>query len=107
MSDILWQPDANRIAQSRMDTFRRAVNQRHSLKLDDYPALHQWSVEQRAEFWQAIVDFFDIRFHTQPDAVLREGPNMADAEGEDSFGGQEQVVVCSGDFFKDFGVVFE
>ncbi|MFJ5236553.1 acetoacetate--CoA ligase [Pseudomonas neuropathica] len=80
MSDILWQPDANRIAQSRMDTFRRAVNQRHSLKLDDYPALHQWSVEQRAEFWQAIVDFFDIRFHTQPDAVLREGPKMPDAE---------------------------
>jgi acetoacetyl-CoA synthetase len=80
MSDILWQPDANRIANSRMDTFRRAINQRHSLKLDDYPALHQWSIEQRAEFWQAIVDVFDIRFHTQPDAVLREGPSMPDAE---------------------------
>ncbi|QHC96205.1 acetoacetate--CoA ligase [Pseudomonas sp. R84] len=80
MSDILWQPDANRIAQSRMDTFRRAVNQRHHLKLDDYPALHQWSVDQRAEFWQAIVDTFDIRFHTQPDAVLREGAQMPDAE---------------------------
>jgi acetoacetyl-CoA synthetase len=80
MSDILWQPDANRIAQSRMDTFRRAVNQRHHLKLDDYPALHQWSVEQRAPFWQAIVDTFDIRFHTQPDAVLREGSQMPDAE---------------------------
>ena len=80
MSDILWQPDTNRIAKSRMDTFRRAANQRHNLKLDDYPALHQWSVEQRAEFWQAIVDFFDIRFHTQPDAVLREGAQMPDAE---------------------------
>ena len=80
MSDILWQPDANRIAQSRMDTFRRAVNQRHHLKLDDYPTLHQWSVDQRAEFWQAIVDTFDIRFHTQPDAVLREGAQMPDAE---------------------------
>jgi acetoacetyl-CoA synthetase len=80
MSDILWQPDANRIAQSRMDTFRRAVNQRHHLKLDDYPALHQWSIDQRAQFWQAIVDTFDIRFHTQPDAVLREGAQMPDAE---------------------------
>jgi acetoacetyl-CoA synthetase len=80
MSDILWQPDANRIAKSRMDAFRRAANQRHHLKLDDYPALHQWSVEQRAEFWQAIVDFFDIRFHTQSDAVLREGSQMPDAE---------------------------
>jgi acetoacetyl-CoA synthetase len=80
MSDILWQPDANRIAQSRMDTFRRAVNQRHALNLDDYPALHQWSIEQRPQFWQDIVDFFDIRFHTQPDAVLREGAQMPSAE---------------------------
>jgi len=80
MSDILWQPDANRIAQSRMNAFRRAINQRHDLNLDDYPALHHWSVEQRADFWQAIVDFFEIRFHAQPDAVLREGAQMPSAE---------------------------
>ncbi len=80
MSEILWQPDAQRIARSRMDAFRREVNQRHSLKLDGYPALHQWSIERRPAFWQAIVDFFDIRFHTQPDAVLREGAEMPSAE---------------------------
>ncbi|WP_426205858.1 acetoacetate--CoA ligase [Pseudomonas sp. TWP3-1] len=80
MSDILWQPDAKRIANSRMDMFRRWVNQRHSLDLHDYPALHQWSIDQREAFWQAIVDFFDIRFHTQPDTVLREGTQMPSAE---------------------------
>ncbi|MFI8643602.1 acetoacetate--CoA ligase [Pseudomonas iridis] len=80
MSDILWQPDASRIAKSRMDAFRRSVNQRHSLSLGDYPALHQWSIDQREVFWQAIVDFFDISFHTQPDAVLREGAKMPSAE---------------------------
>jgi acetoacetyl-CoA synthetase len=80
MSEILWQPDAERIARSRMDAFRREVNQRHSLKLDGYPALHQWSIDRRHAFWQAIVDFFDIRFHTQPDAVLREGAEMPSAE---------------------------
>ncbi|WP_434589126.1 acetoacetate--CoA ligase [Pseudomonas sp. R4-83] len=80
MSDILWQPDANRIAQSRMDAFRRAINQRHDLNIGDYPALHQWSIEQRADFWQALVDCFDIRFHTQPDAVMREGAQMPSAE---------------------------
>jgi acetoacetyl-CoA synthetase len=80
MSDILWQPDAKRIARSRMDGFRRFINQRHHLKLDDYPALHQWSIDQREAFWQAIVDFFGISFHTQPDAVLREGLKMPGAE---------------------------
>jgi acetoacetyl-CoA synthetase len=80
MSDILWQPDAERIAQSRMDQLRRDINQRHGLALSSYNDLHRWSVEQREAFWQAIVDFFDIRFHTQPDAVLREGAQMPSAE---------------------------
>ncbi|MBK5512365.1 acetoacetate--CoA ligase [Pseudomonas sp. TH15] len=80
MSDILWQPEANRIAQSRLDTFRRAINERHGLDLASYDELHTWSVEQREAFWQAIVDQFDIRFHSQPDAVLREGLQMPSAE---------------------------
>ncbi|WP_248740602.1 acetoacetate--CoA ligase [Pseudomonas sp. MWU12-2029] len=80
MSDILWQPDAKRIARSRMDGFRRFIIQRHPVHLDDYPALHQWSIDHREAFWQAIVDFFGISFHTQPDAVLREGLKMPGAE---------------------------
>ena len=80
MSDLLWQPDAERIAQSRMDQFRRDINQRHGLALSSYTDLHRWSVEQREAFWQAIVDFFDIRFHTQPDTVLREDAQMPSAE---------------------------
>ena len=80
MSDILWQPDAERIAKSRMDQFRRDLNQRHGLTLRSYTDLHQWSVEQREAFWQAIVDSFDIRFHSQPEAVLREGEQMPSAE---------------------------
>lgn len=80
MSDILWQPDAKRIARSRMDGFRRFIIQRHHVHLDDYPALHQWSIDQREAFWQAIVDFFGISFHTQPDAILREGLKMPGAE---------------------------
>lgn len=38
MSDILWQPSAERIGKTRMEAFRRFINQRHHLKIDDYPA---------------------------------------------------------------------
>jgi acetoacetyl-CoA synthetase len=55
------------------------INQRHGLVLNDYPALHAWSVAQREAFWQAIVDFFDIRFSTPATAVLQEGPAMPSA----------------------------
>lgn len=79
MHTPLWAPSAERIAARRMDAFRRFVNQRHALQLADYPALHAWSVAQRETFWQAIVDFFEVRFTQQPDAVLREGPAMPSA----------------------------
>ena len=79
MNMPLWAPSAERIAASRMDAFRRFVNQRHALQLNNYPALHTWSVEQREAFWQAIVDFFDIRFSGQAEAVLREGDAMPSA----------------------------
>ncbi|RJG09192.1 acetoacetate--CoA ligase [Pseudomonas cavernicola] len=80
MTEPLWTPSAERIATTRMDAFRRFVNQRHSLQLADYPALHTWSVEQREAFWQAIVEFFEIRFSSQPRAVLEEGPAMPSAQ---------------------------
>ncbi|CAI8929734.1 acetoacetate--CoA ligase [Pseudomonas brassicacearum] len=80
MSDILWQPSPERIAQSRMNAFRQFVNARHHLQLHDYPTLHVWSIDQREAFWQAIVDFFEIRFHQAPDAVLVEGSQMPSAQ---------------------------
>jgi acetoacetyl-CoA synthetase len=80
MSQPLWTPSRERISASRMDAFRRFVNEHQGLQLADYPALHAWSVEQRAAFWQAIVDFFDIRFNSPAECVLREGPTMPDAQ---------------------------
>ncbi|PYY78202.1 acetoacetate--CoA ligase [Pseudomonas sp. TKO26] len=80
MSDILWQPSAERIGKTRMDAFRRFINQRHGLNLHDYPALHQWSIDQRQSFWQAIVDFFEVSFHQPAQCVLREGPQMPSAQ---------------------------
>ncbi|WP_341781367.1 acetoacetate--CoA ligase [Ectopseudomonas mendocina] len=80
MPQPLWTPSAERIAASRMDALRRFVSERHGLQLADYPDLHAWSVENREAFWQAIVDFFEIRFHTPGECVLREGPAMPDAQ---------------------------
>ena len=79
MSQPLWTPSADRIAATRMDAFRRFINQRHQLDLAYYPQLHAWSVAERADFWQAIVDFFDVHFSTPATAVLEEGAKMPDA----------------------------
>ena len=79
MPQPLWTPSVDRIAATRMTAFRLFINQRHDLALADYPALHAWSVAQREAFWQAIVDFFEIRFSTPATAVLQEGSAMPSA----------------------------
>ncbi|AZE84311.1 Acetoacetyl-CoA synthetase [Pseudomonas orientalis] len=80
MSDILWQPSPERIANTRMDQFRRYINQRYNVQLVDYPALHQWSIDQRPDFWQAIVAFFDVQFRSPPAVVLIEDAEMPSAQ---------------------------
>ena len=80
MSEILWQPSPERIRNTRMDQFRRFINDRHAVQLCDYPALHQWSIDRRAEFWQAIVAFFDVQFRSPPSAALIEGDAMPSAQ---------------------------
>jgi len=80
MSEILWQPSPERIRTTRMDQFRRFINDRHGVQLSDYPTLHQWSIDQRPDFWQAIVTFFDVQFRSPPSAVLIEDVEMPSAQ---------------------------
>ncbi|WP_028240218.1 acetoacetate--CoA ligase [Stutzerimonas azotifigens] len=79
MPQPLWTPSAERVAASRMEAFRRFVNERQALSPADYPALHAWSIEERVRFWQAIVEFFDIRFQRLPRTVLEESLAMPGA----------------------------
>ena len=80
MSEPLWRPLPERVAASRMDAFRRFVNQRHALALADYAALHQWSVSAVADFWQAVADFFAVDFSTPPQRVLDNPDAMPGAQ---------------------------
>jgi acetoacetyl-CoA synthetase len=79
MNDVLWRPSTAQIEASRMDAFRRRVNLRYNLQLNDYAALHRWSIEQRAAFWQTLADYFQVAWHTPPSQVLNEGAHMPDA----------------------------
>ena len=80
MNDVLWRPSTAQIEASRMDAFRRRVNLRFNLQLNDYAALHRWSVEQRPAFWQTLAEYFQVQWHTPPSQVLDEGPSMPDAQ---------------------------
>ncbi len=50
----LWTPSAERIATSHTEAFRQWVGARHAVDLPGYAALHRWSIEHLAEFWDAV-----------------------------------------------------
>ncbi|MDO8268099.1 MAG: acetoacetate--CoA ligase [Moraxellaceae bacterium] len=70
MSTILWQPSAERIAATRLAAWQRWLARERSLAFDSYAELHAWSVSERADFWQSLWDYFDIKSHTPYTTVL-------------------------------------
>ncbi len=54
-----WTPPSESIPTTRVDEFRRWVNEKFGLDLADYVALHGWSVSD-GRFWPAVWDFLDL-----------------------------------------------
>ena len=52
----LWTPSEQRIENANITAFRRALEQRHGVALDDYRRLWQWSIDYKWDFWRAVWD---------------------------------------------------
>jgi acetoacetyl-CoA synthetase len=62
----LWTPTEERIEGSTLARFAQHVGH----DPHDYDALWRWSVDDLEGFWQAVCDFFEVRFDTPPERVL-------------------------------------
>jgi acetoacetyl-CoA synthetase len=70
-AEPLWHPHAEQIRNSNLARFRQWLRENRSLDFDDSQSLFQWSVGDLEAFWGAISEYFDVRFTTAPEAVLR------------------------------------
>lgn len=73
----LWAPGPERIESAQLTRFHTWAADRHGAPAPrtgdpqaSYAALHRWSVAELSTFWQAVVEWFDVRFDTPPSAVL-------------------------------------
>ena len=46
---------------------------------DNYDSLYRWSIDESADFWQALCDFCDIRFTKPPATILQHPGSIMDA----------------------------
>jgi acetyl-CoA synthetase len=61
---MAWWPDPATRANSNLQSLLE------ELGLDDYPALHRFSVENREEFWTRVLARLGIVFGTEPEVIL-------------------------------------
>ncbi|MCX5495941.1 acetoacetate--CoA ligase [Kaistia dalseonensis] len=106
----LWTPSAERMARHPMTAFRAAAGIRAGRALADHDALHAWSIDDRAAFWDLVWDFCgvvgtkgerrlidgDLMPGAQffPDATLNFAENLLKRTGPDDalvFWGEERV----------------
>ncbi len=66
----MWEPSPERIRRATVTRYQDFLKRTRGLEFADYDALWEWSVDDLDEFWTSIVEFFEIRFSSQPEAVL-------------------------------------
>ncbi|MFM8517520.1 MAG: AMP-binding protein, partial [Nevskiaceae bacterium] len=76
----LWSPSAERVSASNLTRFIECLRARRDLSLDDYPALHAWSVQHADSFWFELAHFTDIKADWADAPVLRHGDRLPGAE---------------------------
>ncbi|HSS66867.1 MAG TPA: acetoacetate--CoA ligase, partial [Gammaproteobacteria bacterium] len=79
MSEPLWRPSAERIAQSNLKRFTDHVIEKYGAAASDYASLHRWSVEHRDEFWDAVWEFTGVVAQQKGESILENGDRMPGA----------------------------
>jgi acetoacetyl-CoA synthetase len=75
----LWTPSEERRRASNLARFMDCLAARRGLRLDDYAALHRWSIEQADAFWFELAHFADVKAEWADAAVLVDGERMPGA----------------------------
>ena len=67
----IWQPSSERVESSNLSQFIKHINIQGN-SIESYADLHQWSIEQKKNFWLEIWQFCDVIGY-QGDCILGEG----------------------------------
>lgn len=87
MSTPLWIPSATYLESSALFRFQQYIERKYNISLSSYDELQEWSVENLANFWESVLQFFDVSYSGHYTSVLQEGTNANDFIGTKWFDG--------------------
>ncbi|MDH3663106.1 MAG: acetoacetate--CoA ligase [Alphaproteobacteria bacterium] len=80
MTDPLWQPSTERVANANLTAFMRFLADEMEAAPSNFDALSTWSVEQPEDFWAAFWRFSGVKASRPWDRVLTDGEKMPGAK---------------------------
>ncbi|NVK19747.1 MAG: acetoacetate--CoA ligase [Methylocystaceae bacterium] len=80
MNSCLWTPSPERIANSNIAAFIKAVNEAYGLDVQDYNGLYEFSISEIEKFWSLLKDFAGLKAQTWGERVLIDGDKMPGAK---------------------------
>jgi acetoacetyl-CoA synthetase len=79
-NQAIWEPNPTETNNLKISKFIDFINSKHQLDIETYQQLHQFSIDETANFWQAIVDFCEIYFIQPPEQVVKYGEHKIDTD---------------------------
>ena len=79
MSDILWTPSTERIANANMTALMQSLGREYGQTFDGYQAFHRWTVAEPEKFWLHVWDACAVRGESG-DVVLKHPAAMPGAK---------------------------
>ncbi len=71
---LVWEPSAERVQNTTIQSFIKAVNQRRKLAIHGYDELYTWSVESNADFWSEVWDFGGVVAAEKGKVIFQDDP---------------------------------
>jgi acetoacetyl-CoA synthetase len=76
MAEKLWEPTGEQISNANLTKYMDFLKTKKDLEFTSYEELWQWSVENRADFWGSLWEYFEV-IHSKPyDTILENGDDM-------------------------------
>ena len=72
MTEPIWSPSPQRIANARLTRFIKDVARDRKLALPDYQSLWQYSVDEPNAFWMDLWNFLGIRAQPSPTVAVED-----------------------------------
>ncbi len=80
MTDKQWEPTPDRVKNSNMTEFMDFLRENAGLDFKNYDDMWQWSVAERAAFWEALWHFGGVRYSKPANEVLVNGDDMLESK---------------------------